>query len=102
MSTKQKKEVKSASLYCAYCKGRLRKLAYIPAERHRFHKRCYSDGMNWEWMKRDLELEKAQGIVRQYPPVILQNIERSIAIRHGLPADALSHPPPQTNCPPAR
>ena len=82
-------KVQELNLYCKYCSGRLRKLSYVPAKRHMYHKKCYLDGIRWEAMKRDMDKDRAEGKVHEFPPVISQNIERGICIAHGLPANFL-------------
>lgn len=91
MSDRKKKSNQGNNLYCKYCKGRLRKLSYVPADKHMYHKKCYLDGIRWEAAKREMALERAQGKVREFPPVVLHNIERSICVASGLPANTLTH-----------
>ena len=41
---------------------------------HKYHSKCYREGLIWEEAKRTMAEEKEQGIVREFPKVVLANL----------------------------
>lgn len=67
-------EIPVLTTHCKFCGGRLRAMKKVRGPRHTHHSKCYKEAMIWEEAKRTMEEEKEQGIVREFPKVVLANI----------------------------